>query len=171
MIAATTDEISNGMTATTAVRCDASDDPYPRDRASDSRPVLAAHAGEPAVRFQSSRLPWGAPAPHHPEQPFHDPRTQHPAQRHYEAHTNQTSNALAVIIVNMSRPPAVRIVLQMLRQESGPSKQGSCQDLREAVRAAALLAAIRRASPRGEGSQLISGRTRIGPASLSRHPR
>jgi hypothetical protein len=24
--------------------------PYPRDRASDSRPVLAAHAREPAVR-------------------------------------------------------------------------------------------------------------------------
>ena len=28
--------------------------PYPRDRASDSRPVLAAHAGEPAVPSQSS---------------------------------------------------------------------------------------------------------------------
>jgi hypothetical protein len=28
---------------------------------------------------------WGAPAPHHPEQPFHDPSTKHPTERHKES--------------------------------------------------------------------------------------
>ena len=55
---------------------------YRADALPAVRPVLVtARSGRAFLKPTSC---WRPPAPHHPEQPFHDPSTKHPAERHKE---------------------------------------------------------------------------------------